>query len=303
MSLAPILLFVYNRPRHTKEVLDALAANLEAKDSNLYIYCDGAKDGASDQALSQIGEVRRIVRAENRFSQVNVIEHDKNKGLAKSIIDGVTEVVTKYGEVIVLEDDILVSLGFLKYMNDALRLYSNDDRVGCIHAWNYNLDSKDYTAATFFLKGADCWGWATWKRAWERFNPDGSFLLESIKKDELDYEFNRKGTHNFLGMLKDQIAGKNDSWAIRWHASLFIDNLFCLHPVKPIIRNIGLDNSGVHCGALDLDQQPIDYIVVNRIDVIEDELFFKLYRNSLVQEKRPTTIERMKHRLQYLFKR
>lgn len=280
-SFAPIVLFAYNRPIHIKKVLEALALNIEAKDSLLYIYCDGAKENVSEVTNQKIIETRTTVNLENRFLKVIIKEHKKNKGLANSIIDGVTEIVNKYGTIIVLEDDIVPSPGFLKYMNDALKLYFNEPQVGCIHAWNYNLNVGNYTESTFFLKGADCWGWATWKRAWDEFNPDGKELLETLESKKLEFEFNRKNTHSFIEMLKNQIEGKNDSWAIRWHASLFLKNMYCLHPTRPIVKNIGLDNTGVHCGTSDLKQTPTSFIEINKIPIKESEWFFTAYAEFL----------------------
>lgn len=281
MNLAPIVLFVYNRPWHTNQVLDSLARNPQADRSIIYINCDGPKEDASTEEIARVDEVRRIVRNERRFKGITVIEQESNKGLARSIIDGVSHVLKAYENVIVLEDDILVSAGFLSYMNAALNLYSEEERVGCIHAWNYDLDYSLYNESTFFLRGADCWGWATWARAWKHFNADGSFLVAKINETKSEYEFNRRGTHDFVNMLNDQISGKNDSWAIRWHASLFINDMFCLHPVRAIVENIGLDNSGTHCGISTLDQKSVDHIKLKKIEVIEDELFFKLYRKNL----------------------
>jgi putative methyltransferase (TIGR04325 family) len=281
LKLVPIALFVYNRPWHTKQVLDALASNSEAKNSILYIYCDGAKEGAREEVLNKINKTRLLAKNEKRFKEVILKEQAKNKGLANSIIDGVTEVISKHGRVIVLEDDILVSKGFLKYMNDALDLYFNEDKVGCIHAWNYHLDTSNYKESTFFLKGADCWGWATWKRAWDKFNPDGSELLRNVVSKRLEYDFDRKGTHGFVAMLKAQIEGKNDSWAIRWYASLFLAGQYCLQPTKAIVKNIGLDNSGIHCGVSYLQQETVDFIEVRKIKIQESDWFFKVYAKLL----------------------
>lgn len=284
MQLAPIVLFTYNRPWHTKQVLDALALNGEAKESVLYIYCDGAKENASQENIDKIQELRLLVKKEHRFKEVIVKEQEKNKGLANSIIDGVTEVVNKYGSIIVLEDDIVPSKGFLKYMNTALDIYLTEDKVGCIHAWNYFLDTNNYKSSTFFLKGADCWGWATWKRGWDEFNQNGSILLNNITSSKSEYEFNRRGTHEFVNMLKDQIEGKNDSWAIRWHASLFLNNKYCLQPTQSIVKNIGFDNSGVHCSTSDLKQEPIDFIDIKPIEIIESEWFFESYTKAIKQD-------------------
>lgn len=280
MKYSPIVLFLYNRPDHTKLTLDALANNTEARDSELFIYCDGVKPGSSEKDKDSVQAVRQIANEENRFKKVNLIYRNENLGLANSIISGVTEIVNQFGRTIVLEDDIVPSIGFLKYMNEALDLYENEDKVGCIHAWNYDLDTTKFEDSTFFLRGGDCWGWATWKSSWSLFNSNGNQLLDEIKKNKLEYSFNRNGTHPFVEMLGDQIKGKNDSWAIRWHASLFLKDKFCLHPVKPIVRNIGLDNSGTHCGDSDLLQDTVDFINLKKVNVDENQLFFKSYLSN-----------------------
>lgn len=284
-NFSPIVLFLYNRPDHTKLTLNALANNKEASDSELFIYCDGLKANSSESDQYKINAVRNIAKQENRFKKVNVIYRENNLGLANSIISGVTELVNRFGRIIVLEDDIVPSIGFLKYMNEALDLYENDDKVGCIHAWNYDLDSTVFKDSTFFLRGGDCWGWATWKESWKLFNPNANELLDDIKSNKLEYSFNRNGTHPFVEMLRDQIKGENDSWAIRWHASLFLKDRFCLHPVKPIVRNIGLDNSGTHCGSFDWTQDVVNGISLKKIPIVESKIFFKQYYKYLIFHK------------------
>ncbi|MCX6155648.1 MAG: glycosyltransferase family A protein [Candidatus Kapabacteria bacterium] len=244
MTLAPIVLFVYNRPKHTQRVLDSLAANAEAKDSELFIYCDGPKEGANADTLKRIDDVRTLVKLENRFKKVQIIEQTKNKGLANSIIDGVTEVVNNYGTVIVLEDDLETSKYFLQYMNDGLIKYQNKDKVISIHAYCYPL--KRMPKENYFIKGADCWGWATWKRGWDLFNSDSKELLDTLIKQKAINEFNFDNKHNYLQMLKDQINGKNDSWAIRWYASAFLNNKLTLHPKISLVRNIGFGSESTH---------------------------------------------------------
>lgn len=281
METAPIIFFVYNRPWHTEQTLNALMENEFSDQSVLYIYADGPKENADESTLNNIKRTREVIKSKKWCKEVIILERENNLGLANSIINGVTDIVNKYGKVIVLEDDIITSKGFLTYMNNALSLYANESNVGCIHGWNYNLDTSDYNESTFFLKGADCWGWATWERAWILFNPDGSYLLNYVLSQKLEYKFNRNGTHAFVSMLKDQINGKNNSWAIRWHASLFLANKFCLQPTKAIVKNIGMDNSGIHCGYSDIVQNCIDYIEVNKIKVQESEWFFTAYASSL----------------------
>jgi hypothetical protein len=281
--LSPIVLFVYNRPWHTEQTLNALAENYLSDQSILYVFADGPKENADEEMMLKINQTRAIVKSKQWCKEVIIMEHKKNIGLSRSIIGGVTNVVNKHGAVIVLEDDIVAAKGFLKYMNDALTYYLNEEKVGCIHAWNYKLDCENIEDSTFFLKGADCWGWATWKNSWELFNPNGEELLNAIIENKSEHDFNRKGTHDFIGMLKDQIYGMNDSWAIRWHASLFLENKYCLQPTRAIVKNIGLDSSGVHCETSDLSQELVEYIPVGKIKLQESKWFFKAFNNSFNQ--------------------
>jgi hypothetical protein len=244
--LAPIVLFIYNRPDHTEKTLSALSGNLLAEESNLYIYADGMKDNTTEEQKQMIKKTREVAKSKRWCKEVSIIESDKNKGLAASIISGVTNIVNRYGKVIVLEDDLITSPYFLTYMNDALTLYENNERVISIHGYVYPTKKKlpDY----FFIKGADCWGWATWKRGWDVFNSDGEYLLKEIKSRNLEKEFNFNNSFDYTGMLQDQIDGKISSWAIRWYASAFLANKYTLYPGMSFIRNIGFDGTGTHCG-------------------------------------------------------
>jgi hypothetical protein len=245
--LSPIILFVYNRPIHTLKVLNALSKNPEAEFSELFVYCDGPKNNILDFELLLINQTREIIKNEIRFKNISVKYHETNKGLANSIVDGVTELLLEHDRVIVLEDDIVPEKGFLNYMNSSLKMYENSPEVGCIHAWNYTFKINKIRESSFLLLGGDCWGWATWRQAWGLFEKDGNKLREEILNRNLVSSFNRNNTHDFFTMLEDQIRGKNNSWAIRWHASLFLNNKYCVHPTMPIVRNIGLDGSGTHC--------------------------------------------------------
>ncbi len=273
--LAPITLFVYNRPWHTQQTIEALRKNELASQSELFIYADGEKTPNDPK----VAEVRAYIKTITGFKNITIIERDKSWGLADNIIDGVTTIVNNYGKIIVLEDDIVTSVGFLKYMNDALSVYENEEKVGCIHSWNYNFDKKHFIETTFFLKGADCWGWATWQRAWKLFNKNGQELLNEISSKKLEFEFNRKGTHDYVDMLKGYIKGSNNSWAIRWHASLFVKNIYCLQPSVAIVKNIGLDGSGTHCGINRFNQVTTDYINIKKLVIEESDVFFKFYKN------------------------
>lgn len=241
-NLAPIALFVYNRLEHTKQTIEALQRNTLATESDLYIFSDGAKN---ESAEHNVNNVRKHLKTISGFKNINIIERKENFGLAKSIITGVTEILNKHGKIIVLEDDLITSKYFLQYMNEGLKLYQNDKNVASIHGYTFPI--KNTLPETFFIKGADCWGWGTWSRAWKYFEEDGQKLLDKINNKGLAKEFNFGDNYPYTKMLKGQIKGQNNSWAIRWYASAFINNMLTLYPGKSLVNNIGLDNSGTHC--------------------------------------------------------
>jgi hypothetical protein len=283
VKYAPVILFAYMRVDHLRKVIESLQANEEAKETELTIYCDGAKKIEHEYAVMQ---VREYVDGVHGFAKINKIYRQKNFGLAKSIITGVSDALEKSEKVIVLEDDILVSKYFLKYMNDGLNLYQNALDVASIHAYTYPV--TDVLPQTFFIKGADCWGWATWRRAWKVFNPNGSELLSELEKTGAGRAFDMDGSYPYLKMLKNQIAGKNDSWAIRWHASCFLKNMLTLYPNKSMAINIGMDATGEHCGATsafstELNINPINLTKVPLVEsapaLVAFSNFFKIERS------------------------
>jgi hypothetical protein len=241
-NYSPIALFVYNRLTHTRQTVEALQNNTLASQSDLIIFSDAPKIDAQAKAINK---VRQYIYQIDGFKSVTIVERKTNFGLAKSIIDGVTSAVNQYGRVIVLEDDMVTSPYFLQYMNDGLNIYDKYENVASIHGYVYPIENLP---ETFFLRGADCWGWATWKDKWTMFEPDGVKLLNELKRRNLTNRFDFNGTYGFTQMLVDQIAGKNNSWAVRWHASAFLNNKYTLYPGKSLVLNIGNDGSGTHCG-------------------------------------------------------
>ena len=243
MSYAPILLFVYNRPEHTRRCIESLLKNSLASESNLFIYADGAKDSTQQEAVN---EVRNYIRSIQGFKQITLMERSENWGLARNIINGVTTQVNRYGKVIVLEDDLVVAPYFLQFMNDALEVYKNEPRVGHIQACDFTQDSS--LPATFLIKWTGSWGWATWDRAWKHFNPNGNELLQELEERKLTHVFDFNGKYGFTRMLRRQIEGKNNSWAIRWNASLFLKDILSLNVGRSLVQNEGFDGSGTNCG-------------------------------------------------------
>lgn len=241
--LAPVLLFVYNRPEHVRRTIEALKKNTLASESHLYIYSDGASDATCQKAVD---EVRQYVNGISGFKSVTVIVRDENWGLARNIIDGVTTQINRYGEVIVLEDDLITAPYFLQFMNDALECYKDEPRVGHIQGCDFTQDPS--LPDTFLIKWTGSWGWATWKRAWQYFNPDGKVLLAELERRKLTYRFDFNGKYGYTRMLRRQTEGKNNSWAIRWNASLFLKDILSLNVGKSLIQNEGFDGSGTNCG-------------------------------------------------------
>lgn len=242
--LAPIALFVYNRLESLQATVESLAKNDLSAQSDLFIFADGPK--ASDNPES-IRQVRQYIRSIQGFRSVTIQEREHNVGLARAIIEGVTWVIAVAGQVIVLEDDLVSSPFFLKYMNEALKFYEKDERVISIHSYVFPVD--DVLPETFFLRGTDCWGWATWARGWSLFEADGQKLLTEITRRKLRRQFDFGGTFPYTRMLEQQIEGKNDSWAIRWYASAFLAGKLTLYPGQSLTYNVG--DFGTHCSALD----------------------------------------------------
>lgn len=271
-ELAPIVLFVYNRPDHTLETLEALSANDLASMSTLYVYSDGPKVGANAAEIETINEVRNIVRSKNWCKEVHLIEQPINKGLANSIVHGVTEVVNRHEKVIVLEDDIVPQKGFLKYMNDALNIYAHDDSVMHISAYVYPMDIKP-VQETFFLKILSCWGWATWSRAWKYYNHNVDDHLSYFSSAESIKRFNINGHADFFRHLQLNKSKRIYSWAVRWYASWLRQDGLTLFSAKSLVQNIGFDGTGVHYSEPNyvFKTEVAESIGVKRQDIVENQ--------------------------------
>ena len=262
MNLAPIIVFAYDRPDHLRRTLDALAKNDLASQSDLYIYCDGAREWGGEiekdtssriyiakrygmmycseekyvAYLSRIAETRRVAHQQKGFLSVNVVEREKNVGLADNIVSAVTEIVNQYGRVIAFEDDIVTTRGCLTYLNDALELYRDDEQVMHISAWMY--PNKGQFPTTFFYDSPyPAGGWATWKRAWQHFNPD--------TEDHVRYwqnnwkEFDIMGENHLSRQLLGNLDGTLKTWYIKWYSSMRRMGGLCLYPGTAMSNNIG----------------------------------------------------------------
>lgn len=242
---APIVLFVYDRPDHARRALEALAANDLAQVSELFVYADGAKEGAPSEQLERIRKTREIVRSRQWCKSVSVAESEKNRGLAASIISGVTEIVNRFGEVIVLEDDLVVGRHFLEFMNDALERYRGEKKVFHVCGYRYPVKHADARKA-YLYPVMDCWGWATWADRW-RFFEKNPFRCKQTFTEEMIRTFNMDGADpDKWRQIEANLSGELDTWAIFWGVSIFQQHGLCLAPCRSLVQNIGSDDSGEH---------------------------------------------------------
>lgn len=274
-NFAPIALFVYNRPQHTRRTINFLKQNLLADESRLYIFSDAAKTTKEE---NDVLEVRNMIKEVDGFKSVKIVERNSNFGLANSIVSGVSQLVKDYGKVIVFEDDLLSSPYTLQYFNEALQKYQNEDKVMHISAYMYPLKEANKLPETFLYRAAHSWGWATWEKSWQHFNPNIDALLEKFDTKR-KHEFSIEGTMNFWKQMQDFKNKKNNSWAIRWYASIFLMNGLCLNPSKSLIHNIGHDGSGIHSN-------------------IEKTYAVNIHKNPITQF--PTIIEESKQAYQFI---
>ncbi|MDQ3242895.1 MAG: hypothetical protein M3Q09_04145 [Gemmatimonadota bacterium] len=244
-ALAPVVLFVYDRPEHTRNTLLALSANRLAAESALHVFCDGPKSSATDADRRRIEEVRHLVRSRAWCGRVTVHERDVNLGLASSIRDGVDTILESHDSIIVLEDDIVTSPGFLQYMNDALSVYSAREYV--MHVTGY-LPRTSYQWAlppTFLARYMSCWGWRTWRRAWKLARWNAAELLGDLDRHPGGrQQFDLGGTAGFAEQLEANRRGELRTWAVYWGVSIYLAGGLCVFPGRSLVRNVGTDGTG-----------------------------------------------------------
>ena len=239
---SPIVLFVYNRPLHTQQTIEALQRNELAQESELFIYSDAPKNS---EAQKGVDDVRSYIDTIKGFKKITIVKREKNWGLANSIIDGVTSIVNQYGKIIVLEDDLVTSPYFLKFMNDALDFYENNKKVWHISGWNYPIDKKGLDDI-FLWRVMNCWGWATWADRWQYYERNVDKTVAQFTQNDIN-KFNLDGVENFWGQVLLNQQGAIHTWAIFWYATIFRHGGLCLNPTQTFVENIGHDGTGEHC--------------------------------------------------------
>jgi hypothetical protein len=238
---SPVVLFGYNRPERFFATLSSLSKNKLAEFTELFVFIDGPK---SLDEIPLVNAVNEIAQKISGFKEFHVVSHSTNLGLAKSIRHGIDFVLEKNQSVIVVEDDLIVSESFLEYMNSGLRHYAHEPKVASIQGYQYPLAKTFHQPIA--LRGADCWGWATWKDRWESVTFDSNWLYRNLKVNGLDYEFDLDHSMPYMDMLEQEKNKLIDSWAICWHASMFLQGRVSIYPGQTLVVNTGFDGKGTH---------------------------------------------------------
>ncbi len=243
---APVVAFAYNRADKIIRCLESLEKNSECSETHLIIYCDGARNEKGWEKVNATRAALCDYRERAGFASVTIHEAESNKGLARSIIEGVTKTLDDYGRAIIVEDDLIVSENFLSYMNGALDFYKDNPRIGAVSGYTYPMKAlDDYEKDIYIMHKGDCWGWATWKdkwnsAAWADVDFEAYFADKKLRKR---FE-NTENGWDLLMLL--QSRGKISSWAVRWVLNLLKENLWTVYPRYSYVTNAGFDGSGTH---------------------------------------------------------
>lgn len=281
---APIAVFGYRRPSHLQKALKAIEANSESRMSEVCIFIDGPKPGADNR--TKFEECQRVANLGYKFGSTRIISSDSNQGLAKSIRSGLDFIFETHENVIVIEDDIVLATSALNYLNRGLEKYQDNPMVSSIHTYQYPLSHELNECVA--LRGADCWGWATWKNRWVSTSFEPKPLLAEIRGRGLLRHFDLDGNMDYSRMLRMQEMGRIDSWAICWHASMFLQNRYCIYPPESLSLNIGSDGTGTHSGDIDIFDTQLSK-ATNWIfpDTIEESAEFRRLLIDFYAKKKP----------------
>ena len=256
-NLSPVVIFVYKRVLHTKNLLMSLAGCDLADQTEVYIYSDGPKRSVDKDDVDKVRTLIKEKQWQDVFAKVTIFESEINKGLANSIISGASEVIEKYGKVLVLEDDLIVAPYYLKYMNQALDAFENQENIFAVAGWTYPINRlKNYKKDAWLHYRPCSWGWGTWLDRWDQviWDPEEAEFEKKLNDSEWRRKFDRAG-NDLAPMLRRQLDGKSDSWAIRWTANQTEKEMLAVFPKYPVVYDDGRDGSGTHAHA---DNQEYD---------------------------------------------
>lgn len=288
-NYAPVILVAYNRDAHFNMTIEALSLNKDAENTILYCYIDGPEN--PDDSIAQEKIIDTLNEHKKYFKQVEIILRESNYGLARNISEAVTQTIEEHGKVIVLEDDIVTSKSFIKFMNDALQFYESNKKIWhiCAHS-EINFEERKNEIYTW--KVMNCWGWATWKNRWQYFEKNPEQLINDFSEDMIK-DFDLDGSGNFWYQVVANASKRIDTWAIFWYATIFKNNGFCVNPYFSHAKNIGLDGSGAHCD-FDIDRMKAQTLnhngrFIGNHEIIEDTDLTSLIRNIYLTRRKPST--------------
>jgi len=248
-ELAPVCLFVYNRLDETRKTINFLKKNFLAIKTKLFIFSDGYKS-KKDKKL--VMSVRNYINKIEGFKSIDIFESNTNKGLAKSIIDGVSYVFNEHNKLIVLEDDLITTPNFLDYMNQALNFYKNNKSVMSINGFSLDVGvNSSNNTDVFFHSRTYSWGWGTWKSCWDEEYFDNRKIQNKLNIKTLNL-FKKKCGNDISNMLIDCLEGKNSSWYVKWVFRHFVTNKYGLYPIFSKVQNIGYGEMATHCKTIDV---------------------------------------------------
>lgn len=265
MSLAPIIVFAFNRPEALKNTIYSLLQNEEVKDSDLYVFVDGARSNKAGEA-EKVQAVHDIVKRITGFKSIHYAFNESNKGLANSIIQGTTRIINEYGKVIVVEDDLYVSSSFLRYMNEMLDKYEKDKRIFQVSGYGSKIKRpSDYPYDIYLNERAQSWTWGTWKDRWVTVDWEVKDYKELKSSKVKQRKFDKRGSDLFK-MLKGYMEGKNNSWYIRFNYSMYKQGRYSINPIRSLVRNDGFNSEATHCNAY--NRYKIDFEEIHSNDFI-----------------------------------
>lgn len=255
---SPIIIFVYNRVDHFEKTYNALSKCPESKDSVLYIFSDGPKNENAVSGVSEVRKKLKEIESDGCFKSVVITESEKNKGLALSIITGVSSVLEKHGKAIILEDDSMVAPSFLTFMNRALGEFENDRRVGAVAGYTPELSlPADYGKDIFTSYRSCSCGWATWKDRFQNVDWELNDIKSFYSDKEMIKKFNSSGSDRFMRLYR-QTKGNGTSWSVRFGLHLVKNNMLTAYPRYSYIQNIGCDETGIHSKTEDAEAMKVD---------------------------------------------
>lgn len=269
---APIAFFAFRRPSHTRQALQSLSECILSDQSDLTIFCDGPRNEADREAVRQ---TREVARERKWCRSVKIVERPTNRGLARSVQEGVTQLCERFGSVIVLEDDLILASNFLDFMNRSLERYQDEERVMQITGYMYPIEIQQPGDA-FFISHASCWGWGTWSRAWKKFE-QSPVLYEKLMADrDLRRRFDMENAYPYSELLERQKLGRVSSWGILWYQTIFMNQGLVLMPKKSLVQNIGSDGSGTHQGDNGFEDRLSFFQVKHLPEPVDDKKVYSL---------------------------